>query len=59
MGLMLFTGVAFRVFKSLNDGMASEIHRKRGQFMKMREKRYLGNKKMEDLYNEIQKEEEK
>jgi hypothetical protein len=59
MGLMLFTGVAFRVFESLNDGMANEIHRKRGQFMKMREKRYLGNKKMEDLYNEIQKEEEK
>jgi hypothetical protein len=54
---MLFTGVSFRIFESINDGMANEIHRKRGQFMKLREKRYLGNKKMDQLYEELQKEE--
>ena len=44
--------------ESVNDGMAKELHRKRGQFLKMREKRYLGNKKMDELYEKIQNDED-
>eukprot|EP01080_Neovahlkampfia_damariscottae_P012405 gene12405-6072_t len=59
LSVVFFSGVTFRVVESVNDGMAKELHRKRGQFLKMREKRYLGNKRMDELYESIQKEEEK